>query len=411
MARIGELFSRIEIWVALILVAVSVYEPAHLPIALAGFFVLTGLRYFLYRHLTRRTWIDLPILILFMMSVIALGISLDRQRTWEQVMRLWVGIGLFYSLVNWIDSPSRLKWLTGLIMVAGFLLALIAPFITIWNEKFLFPNFSIPRLLPNLAGNPANPNVLAGSLGLFFLLGFGLFLFGRAEFDKVEKVILVITMVSTGGLLIATQSRGAILAALSGCLLIISSKFKRGWLIFLFLIPLIILTGYQRLWAQFLNFITAGSTISGFLGRTEIWSRAIFMLEDYPFTGIGMGLFGPVADTLYPFYEYPTQTVEHAHNLFLQIGVDLGIPGLVSWLAILGLSLVAAARITIVAEGGWLKGLGAGLLASQAFVILHGLTDSVVWGMVRPSPLIWLFWGISIGAYQMLVRSGHEEIP
>ena len=37
---------------------------------------------------------------------------------------------------------------------------------------------------------------------------------------------------------------------------------------------------------------------------------------------------------LYPFFLAAPDTIRHAHNLFLQIAVDLGLPGLVAWLAI-----------------------------------------------------------------------------
>ncbi len=63
------------------------------------------------------------------------------------------------------------------------------------------------------------------------------------------------------------------------------------------------------------------------------------MLQDFPFTGIGMGTFTQVADRLYPFFLYAPGTVEHAHNLFLQVGVDLGLPGLIAWLAIFMIGL------------------------------------------------------------------------
>jgi len=41
----------------------------------------------------------------------------------------------------------------------------------------------------------------------------------------------------------------------------------------------------------------------------------------------------------------------------------------------------------------WLLGLGAGLLAAQAALVVHGLTDAVTWGMVRSAPVVWLIWG------------------
>ena len=47
---------------------------------------------------------------------------------------------------------------------------------------------------------------------------------------------------------------------------------------------------------------------------------------------------------------------------------------------------------------GWVAGIGAGLLGSQIALVVHGLTDAVTWGMVRPAPIVWGLWGITIAA-------------
>jgi hypothetical protein len=44
---------------------------------------------------------------------------------------------------------------------------------------------------------------------------------------------------------------------------------------------------------------------------------------------------------------------------------------------------------------GWLAGLGAGLLAGQAALGVHGLVDAITWGMVRPAPLVWALWRLA----------------
>lgn len=135
--------------------------------------------------------------------------------------------------------------------------------------------------------------------------------------------------------------------------------------------------------------------------RVEVWSRAWMIIRDFPLTGVGMGLF---ADTVQWFYPY-TRTdaaagmfVPHAHNLFLQIAVDLGIPGLISWLLVFGAAIHSAwqgARQGLALQNGWLLGLGTGLLAAFSAAAVHGLTDAVVWGMVRPAPLLWALFGLA----------------
>jgi hypothetical protein len=119
------------------------------------------------------------------------------------------------------------------------------------------------------------------------------------------------------------------------------------------------------------------------------------MIRDFPF-GIGMGLYRSVADRLYPFFFSPVGKIPHAHNVFLQIAVDLGIPGLLAWLIVFFTITVCTWRIYRsgrLAQDGWRTGLGAGLLCSQLALCLHGSVDAVTWGMVRLSPLVWVLWG------------------
>jgi putative inorganic carbon (HCO3(-)) transporter len=128
------------------------------------------------------------------------------------------------------------------------------------------------------------------------------------------------------------------------------------------------------------------------------------MIQDFPFTGIGMGAFGDLADAAYPFFQFLPGSLSHAHNLFLQIAVDLGIPGLVAWLATLILVCAAAWRVYRVGSikrDRWTAGLGAGLLCSQVALIIHGLTDAITWGMVRPAPLTWVVWGLAVASWNV----------
>ncbi len=152
---------------------------------------------------------------------------------------------------------------------------------------------------------------------------------------------------------------------------------------------------------------TTDATFGGLEQRVEIWSRAIYMVQDFSFTGVGMGSFGRVADLLYPFFLAPPGQIPHAHNLFLQVAVDLGIPGLLAWLAVLFTVMVAAWQVYRSGRrhphGSYRTALGAGLLASQAALMVHGLTDAVVWGMTKPSVVLWAVWGLALAAHRVYV--------
>jgi putative inorganic carbon (HCO3(-)) transporter len=185
-------------------------------------------------------------------------------------------------------------------------------------------------------------------------------------------------------------------------------RWRRGWLLLIaVVIAAIIALRYLGADAVIAH-LTTDRTFSGVEGRLMVWSRALSMIRDFPFTGVGMGTFLPVAETLYALYD-PSGSLGHAHNLFLQVAVDLGFPGLVAWLAILMLVVVAGwwlYRQGSVADDAWLSGLGAGIFCSQVALVTHGLVDAATWGGVRPAVITWALWGLAMAGWNVYREGG-----
>jgi O-antigen ligase len=139
--------------------------------------------------------------------------------------------------------------------------------------------------------------------------------------------------------------------------------------------------------------------------RLEIWSRALYGLEDFPFTGLGLGTFRRVVPVLYPlFLVAPDQDIAHAHNQFLQVGLDLGLPGLITYLA---LWLGAAAmlwqswQLAPTTEARWLVlGFATALLA----YLLYGFSETVALG-AKPGFIFWLLLGLVTSLYRLTYSS------
>jgi putative inorganic carbon (HCO3(-)) transporter len=89
----------------------------------------------------------------------------------------------------------------------------------------------------------------------------------------------------------------------------------------------------------------------------------------------------------------------------MQVSLDLGIPGLVAWLSIF-LSIIFISWQVYMT--GWkmndylFTAMGAALISCQISLIVHGLMDSVTWGMVRPAPLVWIIWGIGAAFFSKI---------
>ncbi len=78
----------------------------------------------------------------------------------------------------------------------------------------------------------------------------------------------------------------------------------------------------------------------GIAARLLIWPRAVAMIRDMPFTGMGLNNF-PRID---PLYSQALSEEVHAHNLFRQTAADQGVLGLVALVALLAAALVAGWR-------------------------------------------------------------------
>jgi putative inorganic carbon (HCO3(-)) transporter len=153
---------------------------------------------------------------------------------------------------------------------------------------------------------------------------------------------------------------------------------------------------------------TGGTTFSlnTLASRVEIWSRALYGIEDFPITGMGMNTFREVVHVLYPLFMIPPGVdFAHAHNHMLQAAIDLGIPGLIAYLSLWLISAVMLHSIWSRATGWedrlWVLGLGGGLLG----YFVYGLTDAVALG-AKPGFLWWMMLGLIVGLYKL--QEGQE---
>jgi exopolysaccharide production protein ExoQ len=68
-------------------------------------------------------------------------------------------------------------------------------------------------------------------------------------------------------------------------------------------------------------------------GRTLLWSHALDIIADHPFGGLGLQAFwvegNRAAERFWAFFLIYSRYGFHFHNLWLEIGAELGIPGIV----------------------------------------------------------------------------------
>lgn len=350
-----------------------------------------------YGRFSRLTPITIPILLILAWLPVNYWAAVDKKLALDALGYLLLGIALYFAFINWPpvqQKPERLAWF---ILIMGFGLALAAPFL---SSLALNSLFQIPRLAPlfkrlaDLTPGNVSENRMAGTLVLLWPLFVVLFFRRRQSiwwrlFNGLGAVVIF-------ALLLFSQSRGALLAGAFGLGLLLIMRWPR--LIYL-LLPVLVglgLLAYQVGGDVLLEAQSVDNLIGGWDGRIEIWSRTLYALADFPFTGVGIGNFSRVIPILYPYFTIaPSTIVEHSHNIFTQVAIDLGFPGLIAYLAIHGLLFSLLGSIIKKRDGSLSWFLAAGVLAGLVTMFIHGLIDAAVWG-AKPAFVAWLLVALAI---------------
>jgi len=118
-----------------------------------------------------------------------------------------------------------------------------------------------------------------------------------------------------------------------------------------------------------------------------------FGIQDYPLTGVGLVMVGPaIIERFYPNSLVSTDGV-HAHNIFLQVGAEMGLPGLFGHLAIYLTLLYLLLRRALDRNAGYSQALALGLLGSLIIFLTHGLVDAII-SSPQVAIVVWALLGL-----------------
>ena len=345
----------------------------------------------------RRSWPGRgPVLLLVLCSLPSLYATDFPEITTEKLMIHALAISVYIGIVSVRRDLHDLMLLTLLLTGATVLLAVLGPFTTEYAAKGKFLPTAWVRILPFRLPEILDANLLANVIGMVLpiVLAFGLW--GRKLLFRRGVQLGCWMLLGLLGLgLLLTESRAGYLAVLVAISLVLGFYYERakavlmivglGTFVVFFLIP----------YGSFLD--SATGSVSTLEGRREVWERAISMIWDFPWTGIGAGTFSEVGPLLYPFLVHPPSLqVQHAHSLFLQAAVDFGIPGLMAFLSLLACTLVLgrnAWRKFKVARNDLGCALAVGYSCGLVVMVVHGILDAPLW-LTKPAPLPFFLMGI-----------------
>ncbi|MCI0394891.1 MAG: O-antigen ligase family protein, partial [Chloroflexi bacterium] len=387
-------------------------------------------------HFVPPTPLDGSLLGLLAMTLVSLFVTYDLSLTLPRAVLLVFGVAVFYAAAAFSGASwRRLVWGVVALLGAGLAIAVLGLISTRLPVKIsflqLFIREGLPGIIWTFPGDPDgfSPNRIAAALlwitPLAWTLAATLLLAGRRAFSRGTWLALASSFVALflSSVLLITQSRAGLVGFAVGLLFLALVAFRNHrWLLLgglalaataaVATLAFNDLFGLRALWLQ-VAYTSIGSPApaEALTFRTEIWSRAIQATRDFAFTGLGLNTFPKAVLVLYPYFLlHNPGDATHAHNQLLQMGVDMGVPGMVVYLALLLGAAAMLLRVWRKNAAGWGRALAAGfagcLLAFQGY----GLFDAVGLGE-KPAVILWFLLGLVAGLHRLAMQSSETGHP
>lgn len=325
----------------------------------------------------------LPLLwLVLFISAASTAWSLDPRRTLYEVCRM-AGISLIGVGLGCLLSPRAfmrvLFWL-----FAGILLAsLVVELTPLGGEGRWLEGWSdLQDGVYRWRGTTVHPNRLGGisaSAGAFFVVAL---LLRRLEWRLALSMFALAALTT-----LMTRSATAIVMLLTGAAaaacFFLGKRLRLGGDLAALLIALGLLGSASfglLYWETSTDLLGKDVTASN---RTEVWADALNIVEYRPFTGCGYGaVWGLFALSFFPEFESTTRAL-HAHNAYLQIATELGLPAMVMAIVLLIQTLMRS----VTAYARWHSSFA---LFSLIYVTMFAIENMTELRMFVPELFNWL---------------------
>lgn len=278
------------------------------------------------------------ILALFVLSVLSVPLGIyPRQSLYFIRDNLFTEIVYFVFLTWIIDRVSDLRIVATTLVLSAAVLATSS--IVLGDESLRF-----------YVGTTYDPNDLG--LLLVVMLPVSNLLIEQKS-STFARMLSIYNIVASLYAIILTQSRGAFLAlVVVGAALMFkktgSSTFRR--LAFIGLAVIVFSSMLTESYSKRIESLFKSEQTGS--GRSIIWKRSLILMKDYPIGGVGIGNFISAYGRYNDAGKFPRVDAEllhpsawkTAHNSFLLIGTELGIPGFLLYI----LLIVSAYRSMLV---------------------------------------------------------------
>jgi len=295
------------------------------------------------RRYVLKTPLDIPIMLFLIFCIFSFVNSKDIERSLFMFKVILTGVIIYYLLMDiFIKDNEIIQKFIYFFLASATIVSLIGilQYFTGWPKYFIGVSglhYIIVKGISNcrVSSTMQHPNLLGQMLILSFFTNLGILFDKRRWF--LNKILNFISLGFIGLCIIFTYSRSTWLACFLGLVGFFIIKFKEYRSKIIFMIVIFLIIGslfFQPVIQRIKNTVEDDlSTIS----RLEAWKSSWVMFKEHPLMGNGLNNFYVI------FPRYKTKDapflMEDAHNTFINLIVETGIFGLISFIWLIFLFL------------------------------------------------------------------------
>ncbi|WP_339668552.1 O-antigen ligase family protein [Dasania marina] len=326
-----------------------------------------------------RRWVGVPankwMVIFFIVIILSSLFGMSPATSYSRLADFYLWLIIYFLIINIVTTEKRLFVFLLIFIVASFKLSLFGA------KTWAFRGFGFTKW--GIMGPPGffqNSGELAIQMLIFFGLSWYFYIAIRKYLTGVRLFLVRLFSVTAAMTVLGASSRGGQLGLVVQILMTgrVKVRFLAG----------IICVGMLGFWLmpqeQIERFQSIGEDKTS-IQRMMYWENGWEMMKDNPVLGVGYYNFQPYYERYYP-NDLLYKRAQLPHNIFIQVGADLGFTGLIVYLILIGQVFITGRRVRAICDkDSFIYLISKGVEVGFVGFIVAGLFVSVTY-----YPFMWI---------------------
>ena len=347
-------------------------------------------------------WVKSPInvwmLLFFLIIIFSSVFAYDQAIAWKHLPDFYTWLIIYFVVINSVTNEQRLFIFLMIFVLASAKLAFFGA------RTWAFRGFGFTSW--GLMGPPGffqNSGELAIQMSIFFGLSVSIFTALKNKVKGLRYWFLFLCPIAAAMTIMGASSRGAQLALALQLLILFYKKITLKRVFLAIFIGGVVFSLLPE--EQFERFQSMGEDETS-KQRILYWENGLDMMLDHPISGVGYFNFPTYYNRFYSddlLGMRAKKGAELPHNIFIQVGAEVGVFGLIAYLLLIALFFSFTKNIKVgsrsnIYRSSWLIDVSRGLLIGLIGFVIAGQFVSVVY-----YPFLWVHLALIVALKNIVV--------